>query len=418
MQPRLGSNEGDPVDPRSDAPAAKGGPGGPGVVAVAGEALIDFVPAGRNGLFEAAPGGSPANVAVGLARQEVPVRLLARIADDLLGHRIRAHLTGNRVDLSFAVQAAEPTSLAIVAVGPDGVVEYDFRVKGTADWQWRDHELASALDGDVVALHAGSLALTMAPGADALQRLMARAGEAMTVSYDPNCRPLLMGSPEAVRGRIEALVGLADVVKASADDLAWLLPDRPPEQVAEAWLARGPSLVVITLGPAGLVAATRQAGVLRRPGRVVTVVDTVGAGDACMSALLAGLHRRDLLGASRRADLLAVDAATLQEVADEAVLAAAITCTRHGAAPPWPSQPARLVTTLASLPRLRSRTVACRRRHTDLPPPLGAGRAARAAPSRRPHNEVPGASESGRRFARQRAQLRGPNLSLLGQAPA
>jgi hypothetical protein len=80
MQPRRGSNEGDPVDPRSDAPAAKGGPGGPGVVAVAGEALIDFVPAGRNGLFEAVPGGSPANVAVGLARQEVPVRLLARIA--------------------------------------------------------------------------------------------------------------------------------------------------------------------------------------------------------------------------------------------------------------------------------------------------------------------------------------------------
>jgi fructokinase len=334
MQPRLGSNEGDPVDPRSDAPAAKGGPGGPGVVAVAGEALIDFVPAGRNGLFEAAPGGSPANVAVGLARQEVPVRLLARIADDLLGHRIRAHLTGNRVDLSFAVQAAEPTSLAIVDVGPDGVVEYDFRVKGTADWQWRDHELAAALDGDVVALHAGSLALTMAPGADALQRLMARAGEAMTVSYDPNCRPLLMGSPEAVRGRIETLVGLADVVKASADDLAWLLPGRAPEQVAESWLAKGPSVVVVTLGPAGLVVAARQAGVMRRPGRSVTVVDTVGAGDACMSALLAGLHRRDLLGASRRADLLAVDAATLQDVADEAVLAAAITCTRHGADPP------------------------------------------------------------------------------------
>ena len=78
MQPRLGSNEGDPVDPRSDAPAASGGPGGAGVVAVAGEALVDFVPAGRPGLFEAAPGGSPANVAVGLARLQIPVRLLAR----------------------------------------------------------------------------------------------------------------------------------------------------------------------------------------------------------------------------------------------------------------------------------------------------------------------------------------------------
>jgi fructokinase len=167
-----------------------------------------------------------------------------------------------------------------------------------------------------------------------LQRLLAGAGKEMTVSYDPNCRPLLMGSPDAVRGRIEALVGLADVVKASADDLAWLLPGQDPGKVAESWLAKGPSVVVVTLGPAGLVVAARQAGVMRRPGRSVTVVDTVGAGDACMAALLAGLHRRDLLGASRRADLLAVDAATLQEVADEAVLAAAITCTRHGADPP------------------------------------------------------------------------------------
>jgi fructokinase len=185
-----------------------------------------------------------------------------------------------------------------------------------------------------VALHAGSIALTMAPGADVLQRLLAQARQDMTISYDPNCRPLLMGSPDAVRGRIEALVGLADVVKASADDLAWLLPDRPPEQVAAAWLARGPSLVVITLGPGGLLAASRQAGVLRRPGRVVEVVDTVGAGDAGMAALLAGLHRRGLLGAGRRAALQAVDAATLTELADEAVLAAAITCTRPGADPP------------------------------------------------------------------------------------
>jgi fructokinase len=82
------------------------------VVAVAGEALVDFVPAGRPGLFEAAPGGSAANVAVGLARLEVLVRLLARIANDLLGHRVRTHLAGNGVALSFAVRAAEPTSLA------------------------------------------------------------------------------------------------------------------------------------------------------------------------------------------------------------------------------------------------------------------------------------------------------------------
>ncbi len=170
--------------------------GQPGVIAVAGEALIDLVPAGRQGLFEAVPGGSPANVAVGLARLDVPTRMLARIAGDSLGERIRAHLAGNRVDLSFAVHAAEPSSLAIVTVGQDGVVDYDFRVQGTADWQWRDQELTSVLDAQVVALHAGSLALALPPGADVLRRLLARARRTVTISYDPNCRPLLMGSPE------------------------------------------------------------------------------------------------------------------------------------------------------------------------------------------------------------------------------
>ena len=155
------------------------------MVAVADEALVDFVPAGRPGLFQAATGGSPANDAVGLARLQVPVRLLARIADDLLGHHIRAHLAGNGVDASCAVRAAEPTSLAIVAVGRDGVVEYDFRIDGTADWQWRDEELTDALDGGVFALHSGSLALTMPPGADALQRLLARAREVMTSPTTP-----------------------------------------------------------------------------------------------------------------------------------------------------------------------------------------------------------------------------------------
>jgi len=314
--------------------SGSGGHDDPGVVAVAGEALIDLVPAGREGLFEAAPGGSPANVAVGLARLDVPARMVARIADDLLGRRIRAHLADNGVDLDFAVRAEEPTSLAIVAVGLDGGAEYDFRVEGTADWQWRDHELAGVLDGRVVALHAGSLALTMQPGADALGRLVERARGAVTVSYDPNCRPLLMGGPDDVRGRIEGLVALADVVKVSAEDLMWLLPGRAPQEVAEAWLASGPAVVAVTLGPDGVVAVARQAGVVRRPGRRVAVVDTVGAGDAFTSGLLAGLHRRGLLGADWRGDLLAIGTGPLAEILDEAVLASAITCSRRGAHPP------------------------------------------------------------------------------------
>jgi fructokinase len=306
----------------------------PGVVVVAGEALVDLVPAGRDGLFEAAPGGSPANVAVGLARLGVPARLAARLADDLMGRRLREHLSSNGVDLSKAPRASEPTSLAIVALGTDGVPEYDFRVEGTADWQWSDQEVEGLLDGPVVALHSGSLALTMEPGADVLGRLVERAGRTVTVSYDPNLRPLLMGSPDSVRERVEWLVSLSDVVKVSSEDLGWLLPGVALESVAERWLASGPEVVVVTLGPDGVLAVAEGTGIVRRPGRRVKVVDTVGAGDSFTSALLAGLHRRGLLGLDRREALRAIDTATLGAVLDEAVLASALTCTRPGADPP------------------------------------------------------------------------------------
>src|SRR5947209_1340983 len=305
-----------------------------GAIAVVGEALIDLVPAGRDGLFEAAPGGSPANVAVGLARLGVPVRLAARIAEDLFGRRLRAHLAGNAVDLSFAVAAAEPTSLAIVSVSQQRGPEYDFRVDQTADWQWSDEELAGIPDERVVAVHTGSLAAVLAPGAAAVRRLVERAQCASTISYDPNCRPLLMGDSERVREQVEGLIGLADVVKASAEDVAWLLPGRAPAEVAGAWLARGPSLVAITLGADGVVAIAPGTGAVWRPGRGVEVVDTVGAGDAFVSALLAGLYRRDLLGVDRRAALRAIREQTLVEVLDEAVLVSALTCTRRGADPP------------------------------------------------------------------------------------
>ena len=125
--------------------------------------------------------------------------------------------------------------------------------------------------------------------------------------------------------------------KVSAEDLTWLLPGQPPVQVATSWRMRGPAIVAVTLGPGGVVAAAED-GVVRCPGRPVAVVDTIGAGDAFTSGLLAGLHRRGLLGPERRAQLTAIDRDTLAEVLDEAVVAAAITCTRRGANPPSASE--------------------------------------------------------------------------------
>lgn len=303
------------------------------VVAVAGEVITDFVPAGGPDVFRAAAGGSPGNVAVGLARLDVSVRMLARLSSDVLGLRLRAHLEANGVDLSHAVAATEASSLAIVALAPDGSAAYDFRVDGTADWQWTDAEVADALPG-VAALHIGSLAVTTPPGGAVLRRLAGRAAATATVSFDPNVRRLLMGSPPEVLAVVHELLAVADVVKASAEDVAWLAPGRGCEQVAAEWLGRGPALVVVTRGGAGAVAVGVAANLVARPGLPVDVVDTVGAGDSFMAALLAGLARRDLLGADRRTALRSLRGEEVAALLDDAVAASAVTCSRPGADPP------------------------------------------------------------------------------------
>jgi fructokinase len=321
-----------------DIPGPNGSSNGAGVIAVAGEALVDLVPAPVGGYFEIAPGGSPANVALGLARLGVPARLLARISDDLLGKRIREHLTHNGVQLDHAVAAREQTSLAMVSLDADGVPAYDFRIAGTADWQWTPAEVAGALDpgptGPVVAVHSGSLALTTAPGDAVLRDLLMRASETITVSYDPNCRPLLMGNAEEVLGGVHQMLHVADVVKVSSEDLHWLLPGMTPEQVVDDWLGRGPRLVAVTLGSDGVLAGTSAGLRARRPGVSVKVIDTVGAGDTFSAALLAGLHSAGVLGADKRDQLAALDYSTLDELLHDAVLAAAICCSRRGADPP------------------------------------------------------------------------------------
>jgi fructokinase len=309
-----------------------------GIVAVAGEALVDLVPAPVGDYFEVAPGGSPANVALGLARLGVPARLLARIADDLLGRRIREHLTHNGVQLDHAVAAKEQTSLAMVSLDADGSPAYDFRISGTADWQWTPAEVDGALDsgeqGPVVALHSGSLALTTPPGDAVLRDLLVRASEVVTISYDPNCRPMLMGDPATVLAGVHEMLAVADVVKVSTEDLNWLVPGMSAEQVVDDWLSRGPTLVAVTLGSDGVLAGTAAGLRARRPGVSVKVIDTVGAGDTFSAALLAGLHRGNLLGAENRSKLRAMDYSTLDELLYDAVLAAAIACSRRGADPP------------------------------------------------------------------------------------
>jgi fructokinase len=310
----------------------------PAVIAVLGEAVVDLVDQGA-GRYQAHPGGSPLNVAVGLGRLGRATELRARLSADAFGQMFRRHLAASGVDGRGLVAASEPSTLAVASLDPAGVASYDFWVQGTADWQWTAAELAVPLGDDVLALHTGSMTLEVEPGASGVLDLLRRERERgrVTISYDPNVRLARRGPAGPARSRAADAVATADLVKVSVDDLAWLRPGEDPRDVAQGWAAatdRGPALVVVTQGAAGAFAVTACGVHQHRPARPVVVVDTVGAGDAFMSGLLDGLASAGVLGPGRRDALAGLGAGELARLLDHATLVAALTCARPGADPP------------------------------------------------------------------------------------
>ena len=297
-------------------------------VLVVGEALVDIVAADGAEPVEH-PGGSPANVALGLGRLGRRVSLLTRIADDARGRTILEHLRDSDVRVLDASIGAPTTSTALARLDPAGVANYDFAI----DWALPDS--ARALDGVPAAraLHTGSIAAFLPPGGDAVLDLATAARGRMTVSYDPNARPRLMGEPGPARERVERFVAVSDLVKVSDEDLAWLCPGEDPEVVAARWLAGGLAVVVVTRGGDGATALC-AAGRVEVPGRSITVVDTVGAGDSFSAGLLDHLAGADLLGGDRLAALRQISTDEVEAMLAHAVRISSITCQRPGADPP------------------------------------------------------------------------------------
>lgn len=318
-------------DPISDpAPPAGRAATTPGAVTVVGEALIDLVADDTGTRFAAHPGGSPYNVAIGLARLGVATSLMARLGDNGFGRRLRERAEAEGVDLAAAPLAPELTTLAVVTLDDQARASYDFYVQGTADWQWTPEEL-ERLPPRTDILHFGSLASWTAPGDVRIAQLVTRVRETVLVSYDPNVRPLLQRDPAAARERVQRSVALAHLVKASTEDVAWLYPRTPVPDVAARWLALGPRAVVFTDGPHGAHAYRACAAPLQRPGAAVNVVDTVGAGDSFTAAMLASCLRRGIRSA---AALAGASSDVIKAILDDAIAASAITCQRAGADPP------------------------------------------------------------------------------------
>ena len=255
---------------------------------VVGEALVDVV-TDANGESAEHVGGSPANVAVGLARLDHPVDFATWLGHDDRGERIAAHLRRHGVNLLEESFGPSPTSVAVATLDQQGAATYDFALH----WDLPEVTLPEGT-GHV---HTGSIATVLQPGAQSVTSVLRAVREQGTVSYDPNIRPSIMGDLDAVRRRVEELVALSDVVKASEDDLALLYPDESPEQVMGRWVRLGAGLAVVTLGAEGVayrVASDERSE--RAPARVKGVVDTVGAGDSFMAGLVSGLVVAGLLG--------------------------------------------------------------------------------------------------------------------------
>jgi fructokinase len=231
------------------------------------------------------------------------------------------------VRLDAVVRTEDPTTLALVELDADGSAVYRFYERATSVPGLTPQSALAVLPEAVAALHVGALGLVLEPIAEALEAVVdALAGRAL-IAVDPNVRPAAIADPEAYRRRLARVIARSDLVKASEDDLAWLAPERAALEAARGLLDDGPAVVLVTRGAEGVVAVTAD-GDLAVPAPEVTVVDTIGAGDAFGGGFLAWWRARGL----GRSELRDTD--RVAEATRFAALVAARTCTRAGASPP------------------------------------------------------------------------------------
>ena len=300
---------------------------------ICGEALYDvFVDpldadVRRRVGLTAKPGGSPYNVAIGLARLGCPVSLATEIAADTLGRQLEARLELEGVDRQFLRRTARATPLAMVDVDAGGTPRYAFY--GLDAMLFHPDPAALQKRWPVLSgVHVGSIPIVSAQSAEHLQALVAGAPAKLVVSFDPNIRLAIEPDAGLWRAAVERFRRHAHLIKVSEEDLVNLYGrDADFDAIAQRWLTDRCSLVVVTRGAHGVSCYSRAAGRIQIPAVPVVVADTVGAGDSFQAAMLAWLaeNRRNT-----PAGLASLTAGDIGNLGRFAVQAAAATCRQKG----------------------------------------------------------------------------------------
>ena len=326
------------------------------MIVVIGEALIDLIEdKSAVGRYQAVVGGANANVAIALARAGAKQQLLARISNDAFGQKIRQRLVENKVGLTYAIEAKEPTSVAIASIGAAGGASYSFYVENTADWGWTKDELPTEqtmVSIGATAIQFGCLSMAIPPGNAVIEAWLEKFFEKdlLTLSHDVNVRPALGFDRNKERARIERVNSFSHLIKASDDDINWLYglePGTNVDQIAWDWIGESSKIVFVTRGGDGVSIYRKDKTRLDILSRKVSVQDTVGAGDTFCANTLAQLQKLNALGSGAFEKLAELTNLELIEIARVSAVAASMACEKTGAEPPTESELADLLVLLA-----------------------------------------------------------------------
>ena len=291
---------------------------------VCGEVLTDLIP-GADGVRVGHVGGGPANTAKALARLGQDVQFIDGISTDEDGVAARKELLEDEVKLDLALTSDKPTCLAIVSLDAHGGASYEFKIAGTATFDFSLDWLPDPARYKPNVLHIGTLATVIAPGADVLYDWALRVAEFAPIVFDPNIRPAVLSDRDLYEAAVEKWAAISSVIKVSDDDLAWLYPGQNYADVAARWISDGAALVVVTRGAQGIIGFTSE-GSVEVEGAKITVADTVGAGDTVGAIIVEAMIEKGIL---------ALTGEVLKATLHRAAVAAGITCSRKGAQPPY-----------------------------------------------------------------------------------